>query len=172
VRAVPVTTLAPPPEAIAEPAGEQLKHLDRMTRELDLQWFKPDLTSDVDQLLCLVAPEMAELVVMPAVRRAEERRDVPEGVGHGHPHASAGLQHTCKLAQGCHIVRQMLEHRYRKPGAGRSGGLRKPFGGAADPERLGRHTLGLGEPAGGEEPSSDRSQPIAGHPARAASITV
>src|SRR3954471_10372679 len=89
VRAPTVARLAPPPEAIAEAAGQELHDLDAVPRELDVQRFEADAAGAVDQALGFVPTQMAEPPVVASVRSAEHRRDVAQRVRHRDPRTTA-----------------------------------------------------------------------------------
>ena len=104
------------------------------------------------ELARLVASQMAEAPVVPAVRRAENGGDVAHRVWHRHPRPAAGLQHAGQLAQSGAVVRDVLDHRNSECRAECARGERQPLCGAADPERAVADPLRERVPARGHQP--------------------
>ncbi len=105
----------------------------------------PTSPRGLDEALRLVAAQVAELPVVASVRASEDKRNVPQGVRHGHPCTAAGPQHPRELAERGAVVRNVLEHGDRERGAERARCQRQLLGRAADPQRALADALRLRE---------------------------
>ena len=63
-----------------------------MARELDVLGDQSDASAGCDELLRLVPPEVAEAPIVSAVRRPEDRSDVPECVRNREPSTPVNAQ--------------------------------------------------------------------------------
>ena len=122
-----------------------------MARELDRNRGEPDACPFLGKLLVLVSAEMTEPPVMTPIRGTEYARNVPKRMWHRDPHASAGFEDACGVAERGSVVGHVLEDGDgddRPEGAARE---REPLCRAAHPQGPVDDTLVRREPSRARE---------------------